>query len=164
VNSDSNGPVTDSAARRACAQLRWQPSAIAKDLPEIDTDTPKTSALEELPKDVKHAVDDAPGQVAAENPDQHLAGTFAPLFLYHDACRQRERQRAGEQPRRDLASSAGRVERVRESEAGRLLAQDATLDRLTGGAGRRRPARWSRARAATVAAAARGHDRVRGQE
>jgi hypothetical protein len=66
-------------------------------------------ALEDLPDDIQGAIDDAPGNVAADGGEQQHADAFATLLLDDDAGAQRERQRH-DQPEQDLAQAAARVQ------------------------------------------------------
>ena len=70
--------------------------------------TPFTSR-EQLIHDVHRRVDDAPGDVAADERDQKLACTFATFILDDDAGAQREGERHDE-AEHDLAQARGRIE------------------------------------------------------
>jgi hypothetical protein len=66
------------------------------------TDAVQPSTLESTPEHVEHAIDEAPGQVAAEDADQHLPGTLAALRLDDEVRAERERERH-DQPEQRLA-------------------------------------------------------------
>jgi hypothetical protein len=85
------------------------------------TDAVQPSTLEGTPEHVEHAIDEAPGQVAAENADQHQPGTLAALFLDDKVRAERERERH-DQPEQRLAHVRPGVEVLRsESRHGPAL-------------------------------------------
>jgi hypothetical protein len=72
-------------------------------------DTPTSASREQLIHDVHRRVDDAPGDVAADERDEKFACTFATLILDDDAGAQREGERHDE-AEHDLAQARGRIE------------------------------------------------------
>ncbi len=76
---------------------------------DLQTQAKNPASLEELAQHVKHSVDQAPGQVATEDGDQHFARAGAALLLDHQARAERERQRH-DQAEQDLAHPRSRIE------------------------------------------------------